>query len=111
MTEAATKIRVTQPGIYGAKGAIPVGTEFPVTGAIPPGWKDKCVALSEVAEAAEPVTNPAPVSEVLEDLQTMTKEQMMEFAKDNSIEVDGRWNYDKLREVLVNTVQATQTGV
>lgn len=109
---AKMKIRITQPGIYGAKGMIEVGTETLVSGEIPAGWKGKYVVVSEEAENAEPVTNQQVVTKEDDapNLDDMTKDEMLEFAKSKELEVDGRWSKDKLREFLVEAVTAPQTN-
>lgn len=59
------KIRITQPGLFGANGAIPVGAEFIIGGHPPPGWAGKYeVMADDPAPEAVAVTNPA---EPLED--------------------------------------------
>lgn len=52
------KIKITSPGIYGAKGEIAVGAVFPISGDPPAGWKGKFVVVEEDPVAdAKPVTN------------------------------------------------------
>lgn len=54
------KIEITKPGIFGADGAIPVGTEITIKGAPPVGWAGKYrITEAAAADDAEPVTNPA----------------------------------------------------
>ena len=56
------KVRVTNRGLYGAKGAIPVGTEIEIDGDIPAGWKGRVEAIKEDPKPkAKAVTNPAKV--------------------------------------------------
>lgn len=53
------KIKVTKPGIYGAKGMIPVGTEFNVKEE-PKGWDGRYEVISGGASGGKTaVTNPA----------------------------------------------------
>lgn len=52
------KIKITSPGIFGAKGEIEVGSVFAITGEPPAGWKGKYVIVEEDPVAdAKPVTN------------------------------------------------------
>lgn len=54
------KIKITKPGIFGANGEVPVGTELTVKQA-PAGWEGRYEEIGKKAEAdAEPVVNPAP---------------------------------------------------
>lgn len=54
------KIRITAPGIYGASGEIPVGTEFDIKGDIPAGWAGHVEVIQpDPKPEAKPVTNPA----------------------------------------------------
>lgn len=54
------RIRITEKGIYGAGGEIPVGTEIEVKEA-PKGWDGRFAVISDKAEGETPVVNPAPV--------------------------------------------------
>lgn len=52
------KIKITSPGIYGAKGEIEVGSVFAISGEPPSGWRGKYVVVEEDPVAdAKPVTN------------------------------------------------------
>lgn len=54
------KIRITKAGIFGADGAIPVGTEITLKGELPAGWAGKYrVTEAAAADDTEPVANPA----------------------------------------------------
>lgn len=54
------KIRIAAKGIFGAKGEIPVGTEFSIKGDVPKGWKGRVEIVNEdPAAKAQAVTNPA----------------------------------------------------
>ena len=54
------KIRITAPGIFGAKGEIPVGTEVQIKGDPPAGWSGKFAEIgSNPKPDAKAVTNPA----------------------------------------------------
>ncbi|MDK3016543.1 hypothetical protein [Pseudodonghicola flavimaris] len=53
------KIRITGAGIFGAKGAIPIGTEMTIKGEPPAGWAGKYSVIEDgAATGAEGVTNP-----------------------------------------------------
>ncbi len=55
------KIKVIKAGIYGADGAVPIGTVFDIKGSkMPKGWEGLCQAVDDApAEGATPLTNPA----------------------------------------------------
>lgn len=54
------KVRVTNRGLYGARGAIPVGTEIEIDGDIPAGWAGRVETVKEDPKPkAKAVTNPA----------------------------------------------------
>ena len=52
------KIRIIAGGIYGADGELPIGSEFTISGAIPPGWIDRVEVIEAAPDNAEPITNP-----------------------------------------------------
>lgn len=53
------KIRITKPGIFGADGAIEIGTEITLSGEPPVGWAGKYEVVQAPTKAdAKPVTNP-----------------------------------------------------
>lgn len=53
------RIRITKPGIFGADGAIEIGTEIALSGEPPVGWAGKYeVVQSPTKTDAKPVTNP-----------------------------------------------------
>ncbi len=71
------KIRITAPGIFGAKGEIPVGAEFEIS-AIPEGWTGRVAVLEEGPKPeAKPVTNPAKTSRA--DLEKRAKDLKLTF--------------------------------
>lgn len=71
------KIRITAPGIFGAKGEIPVGADFEVT-AVPEGWAGRVTLLEEVPKPkAKPVTNPARPSRA--DLEKRAQDLKLTF--------------------------------
>lgn len=51
------RIKITKPGIYGAKGEVPVGTELTLKQE-PKGWAGRYVVLSD-SKGKTAVTNPA----------------------------------------------------
>lgn len=58
------RIRVIKPGIYGADGQIPVGTEFSIKGEVPAGWAGRVeVIQADPKPEAKAVTNPAKKAE------------------------------------------------
>jgi hypothetical protein len=52
------RIRITKPGIFGAQGEIPVGTEIEVKSE-PTGWAGRYDVISGGEEGKTPVVNPA----------------------------------------------------
>lgn len=51
------KIRVIAKGIYGAGGELPIGFEFTISGAIPPGWLHLVEVVEDAPADAVPITN------------------------------------------------------
>lgn len=76
-----SKYRVTTAGLYGAMGAIPVGSEFTYEGTLPAGLKSRTMLLGETTPAPQdvqnlqPITNPATGAGSLKaaDVDTSTK--------------------------------------
>lgn len=60
MAKKKQKIRITEDGIYGSKGPIPVGTEITIEGEIPAGWKAKCVVIGKAEPDAKVTTGQEP---------------------------------------------------
>lgn len=52
------KLRIIAGGIYGANGELPIGMEFTISGAIPPGWAERVEVIEEAPSAGVPITNP-----------------------------------------------------
>lgn len=66
------RIRITSPGIYGADGEVPVGTEFDINGEPPAGWKGRYdVVSSAPKDGSVALTNgePGPLDGSVEDLE------------------------------------------
>lgn len=55
------RYRVTDGGLFGADGELPVGFEFDMKDSVPAGWASKVALLSStsVTPAHEPVVNPS----------------------------------------------------
>ena len=72
------RIRITSGGIFGAKGEVPVGTEFDVKD-VPAGWAGRYQVVSrDPSPGSTPVTNGEPgphdgsVDDLTEYLATLT---------------------------------------
>ncbi|USA40223.1 hypothetical protein NCF86_03445 [Pelagerythrobacter marinus] len=77
------RIRITAGGIYGAKGEIPVGTEFNMDGDPPAGWAGRYQVVQEAAK-------PEAVA-----LTGKNKAELLEIAKAEGVEIEeGATNAD-----------------
>lgn len=78
------KIEITKPGIFGADGAIEVGTEITLSGKPPAGWAGKYRVTEAAAEdGAEPVRNPTK-SKKRAGLEKQATDAEVEFTDDTT---------------------------
>nr|WP_278388413.1 hypothetical protein [Brucella intermedia] len=77
------RVKITKPGIFGAKGEIPVGTEVTVKEE-PKGWVGRYEVITGDGEGKTAITNPA--QNERDELKKKADELGIEYAKNISNE-------------------------
>lgn len=75
------RVKITKPGIFGAKGEIPVGAEVTVKEE-PRGWSGRYEVITDNGEGKTEITNPGQGER--EELKKQADELGIEYAKNVS---------------------------